>query len=324
MVCVKKHGVLALTFHASFDSGIVCSKCFQFMKPGLFALNCEKCDKQDASAKEEIKKWKDSDRKWANLKRCNGDIFVDKTSIWVTMRDAYLAYVVHPHFYLGKTSSMLCLTVMCITDGCTKVCTLNAHYKHFKEEHMPGTHTIHPLRVIEVPTINTVEDESKGTEESDDLGDLKNVESTKMTKGNEGESNNNDGRENITLEVLARDMNKGRKPGELEDNGAKVGGKEDAKGMGNCMESMELDCKPYVDEGGPSDDDTESKEAIAKQKSVTKKKKGTNNTETEEAIAKQKSVTKKKKRTNDTETEEAIAKQKSVTKKKKRLSLIHI
>ena len=74
MLCFKKHGVLAPTFHASFDSGIVCSKCFQFMKPGSFALHCEKGDKQDAPTKKEIKKWKDSDRKWANLKHCDGDI----------------------------------------------------------------------------------------------------------------------------------------------------------------------------------------------------------------------------------------------------------
>ena len=29
MLCFSKHGTLALTFHASFNSGIVCSKCFQ-------------------------------------------------------------------------------------------------------------------------------------------------------------------------------------------------------------------------------------------------------------------------------------------------------
>ena len=97
-------------------------------------------------AKKEIEKWRDSDRKWANLKCCNGDIFVDKKSIWVTTWDAYSAYVVHLHFYLGQASLTLCLKAMCITDGCTKVCALNALYKHFKEEHIPGTHTIHPLR----------------------------------------------------------------------------------------------------------------------------------------------------------------------------------
>ncbi len=60
----------------------------------------------------------------------------------------------------------------------------------------------------------------------------------------------------------------------MEDNVEKVGGEEDDEGTGNCVELMELVCEPYVDEGGPSDDDTETKEAIAKQKSVTKKKKG--------------------------------------------------
>jgi hypothetical protein len=286
MVCFKKHGVLALTFHASFNSGIFCSKCIQFVKPRSFALHCEKCDKQDATTKEEVEKWNDSDRKWANLKRCDGDIFVDKKSIWVTTRDAYLAYVVHPHFYLGKTSSTLCLKAMCITDGCAKVCALNALYKHFKEEHMPGTHTIHPLRIIEVPAINTAIDESDG-EESEDLCAAKNVGSTKTSKGDEGESEYDDSRENMTLEVLARSMNKGRKSDELEDNATNIGDKKDDQGTGDCLEPMELDCEPYVDEGAPSDDDMETQEKFTKQKS--------DDTETEEAIAKQKFVTKKKK-----------------------------
>ena len=60
---------------------------------------------------------------------------------------------------------------------------------------------------------------------------------------------------------------------------------------------MALNCELYVDEGGPSNDDTETEEKFAKQKSVTKKKKRTNDTETKEAIAKRKSITKKKKRT---------------------------
>ncbi len=59
-------------------------------------------------------------------------------------------------------------------------------------------------------------------------------------------------------------MNKGGKSGELEDNVVKVGGEEDDEGVGNCVESMELDCEPYVDEGGPSNDDTKTKEATAK------------------------------------------------------------
>ena len=59
MLCFKKHGDVVLTFHASFDGGIICSKCFQFMKPGSFALHCEKCDEQDAPMKKEIKQWKE-------------------------------------------------------------------------------------------------------------------------------------------------------------------------------------------------------------------------------------------------------------------------
>ena len=46
MLCFVKHGTLVLTFHVNFDSGIVCSKCFQFMKPWSSALHCEKCEKQ--------------------------------------------------------------------------------------------------------------------------------------------------------------------------------------------------------------------------------------------------------------------------------------
>ena len=60
MLCFVKHGTLVLTFHANFDSGIVCSKCFQFMKPGSCALHCKKCKKQAVLSKKEIKKWADS------------------------------------------------------------------------------------------------------------------------------------------------------------------------------------------------------------------------------------------------------------------------
>jgi hypothetical protein len=38
-------------------------------------LHCEKCNEQDAPTKKEIKQWKDSDKKWMNLKCCDGDIF---------------------------------------------------------------------------------------------------------------------------------------------------------------------------------------------------------------------------------------------------------
>ncbi len=54
MLCFEKHGTLALAFHANTTVGIVCSKCFQFMKPGSFALHCEKCNKQPSSTKKDI------------------------------------------------------------------------------------------------------------------------------------------------------------------------------------------------------------------------------------------------------------------------------
>ena len=55
----------------------------------------------------------------------------------------------------------------------------------------------------------------------------KKVGSTKTTKGDEGESEDDDSRENMTLEVLARSMNKGRKSDELEDNATNVGDKKE-------------------------------------------------------------------------------------------------
>ena len=150
---------------------------------------------------------------------------------------------------------------------------------------MPSMHTIHPLRIIEVPARKSVENsddvdeehESAGTEESEDLGTMKNVETTKTTKDDEIESKDNDSHENMTLEALARDMNKGIKSGELEDKVANVGGGEDDNGTGNCVESMDLDCESYVDEGGPSNNDMETKERNAKQVSVTKETKRTKN-----------------------------------------------
>ena len=103
MLCFSKHGTLALTFHANFNSGVVCSKCFQFMKPGSFALHCKKCNKDPALSAEAIKEWSDSDKKWANLRRNFPEEFALKTSIKLATRDRLSAYVVHPCFYLGKT-----------------------------------------------------------------------------------------------------------------------------------------------------------------------------------------------------------------------------
>ena len=63
MLCFLKHGTLALTFHANSNGGIVCSKCFQFMKPGSFALHCDKCNKQPAPSAKVVQEWADSDKK---------------------------------------------------------------------------------------------------------------------------------------------------------------------------------------------------------------------------------------------------------------------
>ena len=87
MLCFMKHRTLTLIFHASFDSRIVCSKCFQFMKPGSFALHCKKCEKQAVPSKKDIKKWTDSDKKWVNLKRENPDEFAEKMIVKITQRN---------------------------------------------------------------------------------------------------------------------------------------------------------------------------------------------------------------------------------------------
>ena len=294
MLCFKKHGVLALTFHASFDSGIVCSKCFQFMKPGSFALHCEKCDKQETPSKKEIKQWKDSDKKWANLKRCDGDIFQNKTTVWIVVRDGVSAYVVHPRFYLGKTSSTLKLKAMCITDGCTKVCTLNGLYKHFKESHMPGTHTIHPLRVIKAPTKNDAEvcDDN----DDDDIEDINDSVKTGVTdmEGTAGDKHSSVDVVDVVemSDVLENGEAKGTEDNEfaeIEGEGgcqksvnnttdANQGTKFDeivAENNGGEGDDMELDCEPYVNEGGPTDDDTEAEDAKVRASVAGRKKKST-------------------------------------------------
>ena len=136
MLCFVKHRMLALTFHVNFDSGIMCSKCFHFMKPGSFALHCKKCEKQAVPSKKEIQKWAVYDKKWANLKRENPDAFANKTVVKIAQRDGLSTYVVHPHLYLGKTSSTMKLKAICITGRCAHMCALNTLHRHFKRAHM--------------------------------------------------------------------------------------------------------------------------------------------------------------------------------------------
>jgi len=91
MMCFSKHGTLALTFHENFNSGIVCAKCFQFMKPGSFALHCDKCNKDPAPSAEAIKEWSNSDKKWAGLRRNFPEEFSLKTVIKTATRDGLSA-----------------------------------------------------------------------------------------------------------------------------------------------------------------------------------------------------------------------------------------
>jgi hypothetical protein len=71
------------------------------MKPGSFALHCEKCEEQAVPSKKDMKKWTDSDKKWVNLNRENPDEFADEKIVRIVQRDGLSAYAVHPHLYLG-------------------------------------------------------------------------------------------------------------------------------------------------------------------------------------------------------------------------------
>jgi hypothetical protein len=203
MLCFLKHGTLALTFHANSNGGIVCSKCFQFMKPGSFALHCDKCNKQPAPSAKVVQEWADSDKKWANLKREFPQEFPDKTRVKIAQRDGVSAYVIHPHLYLGKTASTITLKTICITDGCTHVCAFNALHRHFKSCHMNKSYSVFPADIIEAPTTNNIEDSSENeenaSEEASDSASAKdneevaeNVEERNDEAGVEGTANQDD------------------------------------------------------------------------------------------------------------------------------------
>jgi len=72
-------------------------------------------------------------------------------------------------------------------------------------------------------------------------------------------------------------MKEVRKKSEEEDCKMKDGEEDADKDTGDKGDLLELDCEPYVDEGGPSDNDTEAEEAKAKQvpmgKRTSRKKK---------------------------------------------------
>ena len=203
MLCFLKHGTLALTFHANSNCGIVCSKCFQFMKPGSFALHCDKCNKQPAPSAKVVQEWADSDKKWANLKREFPQEFADKTRVKIAQRDGVSAYVIHPLLYLGKTASTITLKTICITDGCTHVCAFNALHWHFKSCHMNKSYSVFPADIIEAPTTNNIEDSSENeenaSEEASDSASAKDneevaehVEERNDEAGVEGTANKDD------------------------------------------------------------------------------------------------------------------------------------
>jgi len=206
MMGFSKHGTLALTFHANYNSGIVCAKCFQFMKPGSYAIHCNRCDKDPAPSAEAIKEWSDSDKKWAGLKREFPEEFSLKTDIRTATRDGVSAYVVHPRFYLGKTSSTMKLRALCITDGCVHVCAFNALHRHFKKAHMRASYALCRLDVLEAPTVNDVEDSSANDEE-----DSEEAEAVAETE-NKGEEEEEDG--------MGEENNAGGTVAVMEEGGA--------------------------------------------------------------------------------------------------------
>ena len=249
MIGFSKHGTLALTFHANYNSGIVCAKCFQFMKPGSYAIHCNRCDKDPAPSAKAIKEWSDSDKKWAGLKREFPEEFSLKTDIRTATRDGVSAYVVHPRFYLGKTSSTMKLRALCITDGCVHVCAFNALHRHFKKAHMRASYALCRLDVLEAPTVNDVEDSSANDEE-----DSEEAEAVAETE-NKGEEEEEDGmgEENNAGGTVAVMEEEGDDKEEEKATEADTPGEYES---GEAVDSQDADCEPFVKEDGPSDDDT--------------------------------------------------------------------
>ncbi len=66
-----------------------------------------------------------------------------------------LVYVLHPSWYL---STLHKLRVMCITDGCTHVCTLNGLHCHMKKQHYKGEYNMQGLAIVHLDTIATDND----------------------------------------------------------------------------------------------------------------------------------------------------------------------
>jgi len=275
MLCFLKHGTLALTFHANSDGGIMCSKCFQFMKPGSFALHCDKCNKQPAPSAKVIQEWTDSDKKWANLKREFPQEFADKTRVKIAQRDGVSAYVIHPRLYLGKTASTITLKTICITDGCTHVCAFNALHRHFKNCHMNKSYSVFPADIVEAPVTNNIEDSSENEEDAsveasdpsnneaeDEI--VENVEERTKEAGVDGtmdkDLNNTEENDDIDGgEEKGSDEEKTDDKTETNNEAEeKEVDKEFAGGQNNtATDTQDMDCKPFEADNSPSDDDTE-------------------------------------------------------------------
>jgi hypothetical protein len=130
---------------------------------------------------------------------------------------------------------------------------------------MPGTHTNNPLRVIEAPDRNDVEesDNYEYDESEESNGTVK--MGIKGMKGKTGDVV-------ATSEMLESSKAKG--PG--DDTFANKQNKIDEAAVehnGINGDSMELYCEPYVNEGGPSDDDTETEDAKIRASVMARKKK---------------------------------------------------
>lgn len=250
MLCFSKHGTLALTFHARFMSGIVCAKCFQFLKPGSYAIHSAKCDKDPAPSAKAIKDWSDTDSKWANLRRNYSNQFSDKTVIKQAIRNGVGAYVVHPRFYLGKTSSTMKIKAMCITDGCTHVCAFNALQRHIKKAHMSVDYLLYNMEIVEAPTVNEVEDDDDGVEREESVGNTEDDGDEEAVAGGEKEEDEDeeDGMvddNNAIGEVAAEEEEESKKEEE------RLAAEE------TPAYSQDAECETFVKEDGPSDDDTD-------------------------------------------------------------------
>jgi hypothetical protein len=271
MLCFSKHGTLALTFHARFMSGIVCAKCFQFLKPGSYAIHSAKCDKDPAPSATDIKKWADTDSKWANLRRNYSNQFSDKTVIKQAIRNGVGAYVVHPRFYLGKTSSTMKIKAMCITDGCVHVCAFNALQRHIKKAHMSVDYLLYNMDIVVAPTVNDVEDDDDGVEREESAGNTEDDCDEEAVTGKRivGGECEEDGTEddNNTIGKLAEEEEEESKKEE-----EKLAAEE------TPAYSQDEECETFVKEDGPSDDDTaeENHEKDVGQGGKGKKKPGAN------------------------------------------------